>query len=338
MNYKKIYDALVEKASIRGLDKSQHEGYFEIHHITPRCLGGGDNPENLVMFTAREHILAHLFLWKAYPKHVGLTQAAQMMASTREYGKFLPSRILASLKEESSAKRSLRKEGAGYGQTRHIDLSFKRFGRLVVQDSYTWHHFPNGQRKAKWNCLCDCGNTTQVMVGHLQSGYTQSCGCYQREQTSKARRKWNFSRDTYTAYHNMLTRCYKEGHKSNENFRKYGIEVCSEWLGDEGILSFVEDMGEKPEGLQLIRLDPMGDFNKENCRWVDKAEASKTMYKFPRAKLPASGKVGVKFDKRRNVYVAKMDVNGKYITKQFNNFEEAAKYRDYLESIYKINS
>lgn len=38
MNYKKIYDALVDKAKSRGLDKSQHEGYFEIHHIVPHVL------------------------------------------------------------------------------------------------------------------------------------------------------------------------------------------------------------------------------------------------------------------------------------------------------------
>lgn len=338
MDYKKIYDALVEKAKVRGLDKSKHEGYFEIHHIIPVCLGGSDEDSNLVMLTAREHILAHVFLWKAYPDHAGLTHAAQMMALTREYGKLLPTKVLASLREDSSAKRSLRKEGAGHGETRHINLSGKRFGRLVVQESYTWHTFPNGQRKAKWDCICDCGSIKQVMVGALQSGYTQSCGCYQREQTSKARKKWDFSKDTYAAYHNMLTRCYKEGHKSNENFRKYGIEVCSEWMGDEGIVTFVQDMGEKPEGLQLIRLDPMSDFSKENCRWVTKSEASKTMYKFPRSKLPLTGKVGVKFDKRRNVYVAKMDIEGKYLTKQFKTFEEAANQRDYWESIYKISA
>lgn len=81
MNYEKIYNALVEKAKVRGLDKSQHEGYFEIHHIIPRCLGGSDDKNNLVMFTGREHFIAHMLLWKAHPKNTGLMRAAFLMSS-----------------------------------------------------------------------------------------------------------------------------------------------------------------------------------------------------------------------------------------------------------------
>lgn len=81
MNYEKIYNALVEKAKVRGLDKSQHEGYFEIHHILPKCLGGSDDKSNLVMFTGREHFIAHMLLWKSHPKVKGLMRAAFLMSS-----------------------------------------------------------------------------------------------------------------------------------------------------------------------------------------------------------------------------------------------------------------
>lgn len=81
MNYSKIYDALVAKAKVRGLDKSQHEGYFEIHHIVPRCLGGSDEKGNLVMFTGREHFIAHMLLWKAFPEEISLMRAAMLMSS-----------------------------------------------------------------------------------------------------------------------------------------------------------------------------------------------------------------------------------------------------------------
>jgi len=81
LNYQKIYNALVEKARVRGLDKSKHEGYFEIHHIIPRCLGGSDDKENLVMFTGREHFVAHMLLWKAFPENVSLMRAAHIMSS-----------------------------------------------------------------------------------------------------------------------------------------------------------------------------------------------------------------------------------------------------------------
>ena len=75
MDYKKIYDQLVEKAKPRGLDKTKHEGYFEIHHIVPRCMGGGDEESNLVMFTAREHVISHKLLWKVYPENYSLMWA-----------------------------------------------------------------------------------------------------------------------------------------------------------------------------------------------------------------------------------------------------------------------
>ena len=81
MNYKKIYDQLVEKCRVRGLDKSALEGYYEKHHIIPRCLGGGNGVSNLVMFTGREHFVAHMLLMKAYPENISLMRAAFMMSS-----------------------------------------------------------------------------------------------------------------------------------------------------------------------------------------------------------------------------------------------------------------
>lgn len=75
MNYKKIYDQLVEKCRVRGLDKSSLEGYFEKHHVVPRCMGGSDNPENFVLFTPREHVIAHRLLWKAFPDNYSLMWA-----------------------------------------------------------------------------------------------------------------------------------------------------------------------------------------------------------------------------------------------------------------------
>lgn len=105
MNYQNIYNALVEKAKVRGLDKSQHEGYFEIHHIIPRCLGGSDEKDNLVMFTGREHFIAHMLLWRAYPQEVSLMRAAFLMSSRWRSGGLesstpLNSKTYARLREE----------------------------------------------------------------------------------------------------------------------------------------------------------------------------------------------------------------------------------------------
>jgi plasmid maintenance system antidote protein VapI len=109
MDYKKIYDSLVEKAKVRGLDKSKHEGYFEIHHIIPRCMGGDNSEGNLVMFTAREHFIAHMLLYKSYPSNSSLIRAAFIMSSRWKSGSFgtqqpISSRVYEALRKQYSDK------------------------------------------------------------------------------------------------------------------------------------------------------------------------------------------------------------------------------------------
>jgi hypothetical protein len=131
LNYKKIYDALVEKARLRGLDKSQHEGYFEIHHIVPRSVGGSNDTSNLVMFTGREHYIAHMLLWKANPGNRSLMRAAKIMSSrvgkhSRHYrikGK-ISSKVYEKLRSEYSEAVKAQCAGEGnpfYGKTHGED-------------------------------------------------------------------------------------------------------------------------------------------------------------------------------------------------------------------------
>lgn len=75
MNYQKVYDQLVDKCVSRGLNKKVLEGYFEKHHIIPKCLGGTNSSDNYVLFTAREHVIAHKLLWKANPENYSLMWA-----------------------------------------------------------------------------------------------------------------------------------------------------------------------------------------------------------------------------------------------------------------------
>jgi len=74
MNYKKHYDLLINRGRNRNL-----EGYKETHHILPRCLGGTDDPGNLVDLTAEEHYVAHQLLIKIYPNNTELIWAAHQM-------------------------------------------------------------------------------------------------------------------------------------------------------------------------------------------------------------------------------------------------------------------
>ncbi len=75
MNYRRHYDALISRARTR-----IYNGYTEVHHIIPRCLGGSNDATNLVKLTPEEHYLAHQLLIKIYPDNKRMVHAAMMMA------------------------------------------------------------------------------------------------------------------------------------------------------------------------------------------------------------------------------------------------------------------
>lgn len=88
MNYSKIHNAIMNKA----LTRSNLSGYFEKHHIVPKCLGGLDTKDNIVKLTAKEHYIIHRILTRIYPTNKKIAYAFWRMcnngaklASTRAY-------------------------------------------------------------------------------------------------------------------------------------------------------------------------------------------------------------------------------------------------------------
>ena len=84
MDYQRHYDALIERARYR-----KAVGYVERHHVVPRCLGGGDEPANLVPLTPEEHFVAHQLLVRLHPENSKLALAALMMTA----GKYRSNRL-----------------------------------------------------------------------------------------------------------------------------------------------------------------------------------------------------------------------------------------------------
>lgn len=82
-DFKQLYDDLINEAKKRGLDKSEIDEYTEFHHIVPRCIGGSDDSENIVILTVKEHLLAHICLHKLYPDNQGLLLTISMMVPSR---------------------------------------------------------------------------------------------------------------------------------------------------------------------------------------------------------------------------------------------------------------
>ena len=106
MDYKKIYDSLISRATDRVLDE-----YYEVHHIIPRCMGGTDDDNNLVKLTAREHFVAHQLLVKTSNGNIALIKAAMMMCVGQD--RRPNNRQYAWLKEKYSIAQSIKQTGSG---------------------------------------------------------------------------------------------------------------------------------------------------------------------------------------------------------------------------------
>lgn len=65
-----------------------------------------------------------------------------------------------------------------------IDLTGKKFTRLIAIKKVNPEISPKGYKSVKWLCRCDCGNYIEVRGDSLRNGNTKSCGCLLKESTS----------------------------------------------------------------------------------------------------------------------------------------------------------
>ena len=87
MNYQKIYTQIINKAKSEDRKKLKKTDinyvYYETHHVIPKCLGGVDSENNLVLLTAREHFLCHWLLIRMYPSCHSLVAAFNGMCNKK---------------------------------------------------------------------------------------------------------------------------------------------------------------------------------------------------------------------------------------------------------------
>lgn len=150
----------------------------------------------------------------------------------------------------------------------------KKFGSLtvlretVVQDIYV--------------CKCKCGTEVELFRSQLVKDVTRHCGCRSpRAKNYKIRHyrlrrgrdgKLNtFATDEWCSWYMMKERCC---YKTTPNYPEYGgrgIRICPQWLEPkgQGFRNFLDDMGPRPVGLSLDRINVQGHYEPGNCRWAD---------------------------------------------------------------------
>lgn len=136
----------------------------------------------------------------------------------------------------------------------------------------------------------------------------------------------------YSTYYGMLERCGNSNHQSFEMYGGRGIKVCDEWIGIRGFNKFAEDMGIKPDGYTLDRIDPNGGYSKSNCRWASNSLQSINKRKRSDNK---SGVTGVYFDNTYKKWKSEINVRKKTIRLgYFTELAAAIKTRKEAEQKY----
>ena len=172
------------------------------------------------------------------------------------------------------------------GRTLHVmkrnDLTGRTFGQLTVLG-----YAGTVGARATWRCGCACGGSVVVRGTNLLSGNSTSCGCTHRRagQDHPNTKHGQAGTALYLVWGNMHTRCYNPKNKAFAHYGARGVSVCQRWASFE---NFIADMGPRPAGYTLERVDVNGNYTPDNCVWASwhTQQRNRTNTKIPLDKVP----------------------------------------------------
>lgn len=145
------------------------------------------------------------------------------------------------------------------------NLIGQKFGRLTVVE---FSH--KSGRSHYWKCVCDCGKEVVRNGGTMRRLKCKSCGCLRKEVLSEVNKTHGMTKSReYSTWRSMRSRCNNPKSAHYQSYGGRGIKICKRWDKFE---NFYEDMGERPKGYSLDRIDNNKGYNKKNCRWATKKE------------------------------------------------------------------
>lgn len=155
------------------------------------------------------------------------------------------------------------------------DLKGKRFGNLVVL-RFDSIRKPYTKKRTYWLCLCDCGKEKVILGNTLVSGLNKSCGCLRFSGLGKSKHGHTHGHKhsrTYNSWAQMKSRCLNPQVKDFKDYGNRNITICDRWK--DSFENFLEDMGERPKGLTLERIENSKGYSPDNCKWATRLEQSR---------------------------------------------------------------
>lgn len=153
------------------------------------------------------------------------------------------------------------------------DLSGQKFGRLTVIELAV----KAANKRPHWKCLCECGNETVASSNNIVRGVTRSCGCFKIERQREGNIKHGqYGTGAHTSWMSMRQRCLNPNNPAFKSYGGRGISICERW---ELFENFYSDMGQRPPGLEIDRIEVNGNYEPGNCRWATVLEQGRNQRK-----------------------------------------------------------